>query len=380
KKIRQANRGGIEQIVVTGCMSTLAPQETAQLPGVIKLIPNENKDNLVPDLLGIEINQFDLEPISREPLPGTRLRTRAFIKVQDGCDNKCTFCVTTVARGEGRSRSIMDVVADIRAAVKGGAQEAVLTGVHLGSWGYDFPQPQHLRALIEKILEVTEIPRLRISSLEPWDLDESFFDLWENPRLCRHLHLPLQSGSAATLKRMARKTTPRKFARLVEAARKQIPQVAITTDIITGFPGETEGEFEETRKFVKEIDFAGAHIFTYSEREDTAAASMPGPVQHGVRKDRNAILRELIDHASQAFQKQFVGQEMDVLWEGYTAHGDSEWQVTGLTDNYIRVQSTSPQPIWNQITPTQLTNSNPAGLMGRITRFPDTITIGGDYA
>jgi threonylcarbamoyladenosine tRNA methylthiotransferase MtaB len=205
---------------------------------------------------------FDLEPLARQPVPGGRLRTRAFIKVQDGCDNRCTFCITTLARGAGRSLPVEAILADINAALAGGAQEIVLTGVHLGSWGQDFETPQKIRDLIETILAEAPVIRLRLSSLEPWDLEADFFSLWQDQRLARHLHLPLQSGSAATLRRMARKTTPEDFARLVAAAREHIPEVAITTDVIAGFPGESEAEFAESLEFVRQMNFAGGHVFT----------------------------------------------------------------------------------------------------------------------
>jgi threonylcarbamoyladenosine tRNA methylthiotransferase MtaB len=375
QKIRQAHKAGIEQIVVTGCMSTLKPEKTAAMPSVVQVVPNAAKDRLVPDLLQIEINDFDLEPISREPIPGSRLRTRAFIKAQDGCDNKCTFCITTVARGEGRSRPVIEIISDIRATLKGGAQEVVLTGVHLGSWGYDFEAPQHLRDLIQKILEITEVPRLRISSLEPWDLDDAFFDLWSDPRMCRHLHLPLQSGSAATLRRMARKVTPGSFAALVEAARQRIPDVAITTDVIVGFPGETDAEFAESRAFVEEMNFAGAHIFTYSERQGTAAANMPNQVHNFTRKERNEILRQVTDQSAANYQRRFLGQETAVLWESVENTGEGQWALSGLTDNYLRVQATASEPVWNQITPTRLTKIEENSLRGKILELPDTIVL-----
>lgn len=194
QKIRQAARAGVEEIVVTGCWSTLNPQQAAALPGVRYVVPNAVKDTLVPDLLHIPVDALDLEPVEREPIPGARLRTRAFIKVQDGCNNRCTFCVTALARGGGHSRPVAEVLADIRAALRGSAQEIVLTGVHLGSWGHDFAPSQRLDTLVQAILKQTEVPRLRLSSLEPWDLDENFFRLWEDPRLCRHLHLPPAVG------------------------------------------------------------------------------------------------------------------------------------------------------------------------------------------
>ena len=193
QKIRQAAHAGAGQIVVTGCWSSLRPQEAAMLPAVARVVPNLEKDFLVSNLLQISEETFDLEPVERQPIPGARLRTRAFIKVQDGCDNKCTFCVTTIARGSGRSRSIKDILADIHSALhdegedQSAAQEIVLTGVHLGSWGQDFTQPQHLADLVRAILGDSAVPRLRLSSLEPWDLDGKFFDLWQDDRLCRHI-------------------------------------------------------------------------------------------------------------------------------------------------------------------------------------------------
>ena len=364
-KVRQAQRAGVGQIVVTGCWATLQPEKAARMAGVTQVVPNERKDHLVADLLQIQFDEFELEPLAREPIPGSRMKTRAFIKVQDGCDNKCTFCVTTIARGEGRSRTVMEVVSEVRAALKGGAQEVVLTGVHLGSWGYDFEDPSHLRHLVKKILEITDAPRVRLSSLEPWDLDEGFFELWEDPRLCRHLHLPLQSGCGATLRRMARKTTPEQFAGLVEAAREAIPEVAITTDVIVGFPGETEEEFAESAAFVRDMGFAGGHAFSYSSRPGTAAARMPDQVHNYLRKERNAQMRSILEESSARFQRRFVGREMPVLWESMD-EVSAGWEHSGLTDNYLRVYAQAGQPLWNRITPTQLQAVTEGGLRGAV--------------
>ena len=278
QKVRQAVRLGADQVVLTGCWSTLEPEQALALPNVHKIFPNDQKDELVKDLLGLPEPEFELEPLARQPLPGIHMRTRAFTKVQDGCDNHCTFCITTLARGEGLSRSIPDVMKDIQAALLGGTREIVLTGVHLGSWGNDRAgKTGKLTDLIHTILAETDVPRLRLSSLEPWDIDEDFFGLWQDPRLCRHLHLPLQSGSAGVLRRMARKVTPRSYADLLAAARNAIPGIAITTDLIAGFPGETEEEFAETLEFVENMEFSGGHVFTYSARAGTAAAGMPCP-------------------------------------------------------------------------------------------------------
>ena len=366
QKVRLAARLGGREIVVTGCWSTLDPQAAASLPRVVQVVPNLEKDNLVANLLQLPAEVFDLEPVARQPVPGARLRTRAFIKVQDGCDNRCTFCVTTLARGAARSRSIAQVLVDIKSALDGACQEIVLTGVHLGSWGQDFSPPQYLRHLVESVLEGSCIPRLRLSSLEPWDLDQNFFELWQDSRLCRHLHLPLQSGSAATLRRMARKTTPQRFAALLDAARAAIPDAAITTDIIVGFPGESQAEFAESLEFVRSMHFAGGHVFTYSARPGTAAAHMPGQVPHSLHKERSACMRQVLAESEQRYQGAFLGQVLDVLWESAAALGPDGWQMSGLTGNYLRVSAKAPHLCWNRITPVRLVGLHAAGLQGQL--------------
>ena len=368
--VRRAARLGAGGVVITGCWATLEPQKAAGLPGARKIVPNLQKDSLVSEVLGLSREFFDLEPLARQPLPGLRARTRAFIKVQDGCDNRCTFCLTTLARGSGRSLSIEAVETDIQAALEGGAQEVVLTGVHLGSWGQDLTGPhRHLADLVSAVLARTAAPRVRLSSLEPWDLNADFFALWKNARMCRHLHLPLQSGSASVLRRMARKTTPRSFSALVETARAAIPQVAITTDVITGFPGETKAEFEQTLEFVRRMEFAGGHVFTYSERPGTAAARMRDQVPHEVRKERTAVLRHVFADLAHTYQGQFLGHRERVLWEASNRLDSTHWRLEGLTDNYLRVTATASEPRWNRIDEVFLTHLTDEGLKGTI-NFP----------
>jgi threonylcarbamoyladenosine tRNA methylthiotransferase MtaB len=370
QKIRQAGRAGVDQIVVTGCWSTLNPQSALALPGVRRVVANEQKDGLVNGLLPEAAPLFDLEPVDREPIPGARMRTRAFIKAQDGCDNHCTFCITRLARGPGRSRPLVEILADVHAALAGGAQEIVLTGVHLGAWGQDLPQQLHLKDLVTGLFRETDTPRVRLSSLEPWDLTPDFFDLWHDRRLCRHLHLPLQSGSAATLRRMARRTTPEQFFDLVSTARAAIPEVAITTDLIAGFPGETEAEFSESLEFVDSLCFADGHVFTYSPRPGTAAARLPSQVAAPVRKERNACLRAVLDRSAAVFQAGFVGHVRQVLWESATALDGQGWHLSGLTDNYLRVNSIAPYHLWNRITPVYLSRATSDGLEGQIVVSP----------
>jgi threonylcarbamoyladenosine tRNA methylthiotransferase MtaB len=219
---------------------------------------------------------------------------------------------------------------------------------------------------VRSILEETCIPRIRLSSLEPWDLDEDFFALWENPRLCRHLHLPLQSGSATVLRRMARKTTPREYANLVTTARAAVAGIAITTDVITGFPGENETEFMESLAFIREMGFAGGHVFTFSARDGTAAANMQEQVPHPLRKQRSARVRTLLAESSAAYRKNFLGQVLQVLWESASTMGPHGWELSGLTGNYLRVKAQAPHNKWNTITPVRLTGMNGKVLYGQI--------------
>jgi threonylcarbamoyladenosine tRNA methylthiotransferase MtaB len=364
--IRRAHRQGAGGLIATGCWSTLEPEAAAGLPGVQKVVANSNKDTLVSDLLGIPQESFDLEPFSREPLPGLHARTRAFIKVQDGCDNACTFCVTTIARGAGRSRRIEEVLSDVQAAIDGGTQEIVLTGVHLGSWGLDFQDPLRLSDLITALLTRSSVERLRLSSLEPWDLQADFFSLWQDPRLCRHLHLPLQSGSETVLRRMRRKISPKSFSELVQAARASIPKVAITTDVIAGFPGESEEEFSETLAFVKSMDFAGGHVFTYSARHGTPAERMKGQVPNETRKERNAKLRAVLEKSAFKYRSQYIGSTLPVLWEASNSLTDDGWTLEGLTDNYLRVRAVAPEIRWNQIDRVHLLSIDDHGMIGKI--------------
>lgn len=350
--IRQLNRANTQApLTVTGCYAQIAPSEIQVLPGVTRLIDNAAKDNLVTQITGQPVELFDREPIEREPKAGATGRTRAFIKVQDGCDNACTFCITTVARGAGRSRSTVEILDEIRYLHRAGYQEAVLTGVHLGSYGHDNDDPDGLMHLVQAILNDTDIPRLRLSSLEPWDLSPSFFDLWQNPRLCRHLHLPLQSGCDATLRRMARRTTQQQFRGLIQAARERIPSVNITTDVIVGFPGETDQEFADSEAFIREMDFAGMHIFRYSKRSGTAAARMRQHVPEEVKKQRSTRLHAIAQQNEARFAASFQGEQFNVLWEHISGATEQGFVNSGYTDNYVRVSCIHPRVLTNLITP-----------------------------
>jgi len=366
QKIRQAQKGGQAEIIVTGCWATLEPEAAQSMPAVTKVFSNQRKSKLVSEVLDLLEQDFDLKPLARQPLPGIHQRTRAFIKVQEGCDNSCTFCITRLLRGKSTSTPLKEVLQDIRSALDGGTQEIVLTGEQLGSWGLDFDPPFSLEWLVRKILAETDLPRLHLSSLEPWNLNETFFSLWENSRLCRHLHLPLQSGCEATLKRMGRNITPADYAALVSLARQISPQIAITTDMIAGFPGETAEEFAESLAFVKEIEFAAGHVFHYSDRPGTPAARLLGQVPGPLRKTRSAELRKIINASSRYYQQGFVGKTLPVLWESAKEQPGSGWRLEGHSDNYMRIMANSIFNLWNQVSQVLVNEIQEEGCKGKI--------------
>lgn len=343
-------------VVMTGCYASLKPEEAAGLLGVDLVISNADKDALVPTL--IEHLDLGTAPQARAaPLASPLLasgRTRAFVKVQDGCRNRCTFCIVTIARGSERSRSVTELVAEVRAHHAAGYQEVVLAGVHLGGYGSDLGTT--LRALIAAILEQTDIPRLRLGSLEPWDLPEDFFSLWSSPRLCPHLHLPLQSGCDATLRRMARRCPTARYRDLIAQARDAIPDLNLTTDLIVGFPGETDDEFTRSLAFIEEIGFGHMHVFAYSPRQGTAAARMPGQVAAPIKRSRSLAVKAAAARMKAARLAQAVGTVRPVLWEQPVAAEGDHLRWRGYTDSYLPVEQHLPPHIRleNRITDTRI--------------------------
>jgi len=337
--IRRVHRDNpAAKLVVSGCYATLNQTEAEQLMGVDLIVGNQDKNQLVEKVLSV-LNLDSMPAMSTEPGEVSlfsRGRQRAFVKVQDGCRYRCTFCIVTVARGEERSRSIQEVVDEINALHAQGIQEAIITGVHLGGYGSDINS--NLVELIQAILDQTEIPRLRMGSLEPWELPEGFFALFENPRLMPHLHLPLQSGSDSVLRRMARRCKTAEFAELVAKARATIPHFNITTDIIVGFPGETEEEWRESYDYIKNIGFGHIHIFSYSPREGTKAAGLPNPIGNDIKRQRSRALHELAENLKQTFIAENIGTQAAVLWEGQSEILENGLtRFFGYTPNYLRV-------------------------------------------
>lgn len=342
------------RVAVIGCYGEISPEEARAIPGVDLVLPNADKERLLEHLLdGARLSE-PAPNLPTERPPGGR--TRAFVKVQDGCDNRCAYCIVSVARGPSRSRLPEEILADISQRLREGAQEVVLSGVNIGAYGRDRlgsgPLPPSegwsLARLVQCILERTEVPRLRLSSIEPWDLADELLSLWPNPRLCRQLHLPLQSGSDTVLRRMARPTSVAAYRDLVAAARRRAPEMSLSTDLIVGLPGETEEAFQETVLVVEELGLARLHVFRYSPRSGTAAASMADAAPPEVARQRSERLIALGDELALAYHQRLVGQTVQVLFETPDALGDvAGW--SGLTDHYVRVWVPSQADLHNRL-------------------------------
>jgi threonylcarbamoyladenosine tRNA methylthiotransferase MtaB len=393
--ISQARRRHPEALlVVTGCYAEMNPQGVRALPGVDLVIGNSGKDNLAeaiqeqwqaskaspvsPELkIAVEehtsqrsllpvlpldtqhigsdssltadavdfteaepladnpsrLSPFNPESVSDHSRHVIKSRTRVQMKVQDGCDNRCTYCIVPYVRGKSRSRSIASIVEHVERRVRAGYQEIVLTGIHLGDYHPDEDEKRDLGDLIATLLRETEIPRIRVSSLEPEDFRLEWLELWENPRMCRHLHLPMQSGSDTILRRMARRYNTIRYQTIVTTAKQLVPGIAISTDIITGFPGESDEDFEQTYQLASELQFAKAHVFRFSARQGTAAARMRGQIKDEVKKVRSERLLRLNEEHSRLFHRQFLNETVQVLLENRKR---DHWE--GLTDNYLRVE------------------------------------------
>lgn len=284
----------------------------------------------------------------------TAEHTRAYIKVQDGCNQFCTYCIIPYARGRVRSRSMEDVTEEVRTLAENGYKEVVLTGIHLSSYGIDFDKERHLLDLIRAVHQIEGIERIRLGSLEPGIITEEFAEaISKLPKMCPHFHLSLQSGCNATLKRMNRRYTSEEYAERCGILRKYFENPALTTDVIVGFPGETEEEFEASRNFVDSIDFYETHIFKYSRREGTKAAVMPDQVSEGKKSARSAEMIEMGEQKRRAYEESFIGKEVEVLVEEeIERNGEIFW--TGHTKEYIKIALQSRENLRNCIVKVQI--------------------------
>jgi threonylcarbamoyladenosine tRNA methylthiotransferase MtaB len=376
RRIRRENPGC--EVIVTGCYAQRAPQEVASLPGVSVVIGNSHKHNLaqivlraqsekdssvanfIPvasltgdrDSISDSIFVSDIfahtELLAAPVFDSANERTRPNLKVQDGCNNRCSFCIIPSVRGRSRSLKLDEVLSEVNQLVEAGYREVVISGINLGRWGRDFPsqvvedgrpRPSKLEDLVQAILEETELEKLRISSVEPMDWSGSFIQLMsESPRIAKHAHVPMQSGSDAVLRRMHRKYRPWHYREKIETIRAAMPPAAIGADVMVGFPGETESEFEETRHMIEELPFTYLHVFTFSARPGTPAATMRNQVPVQVARERNRILRDLAEEKKLAFMHGFVGHALEAITLNVISEDrDGVW-TEALTDNYLKLR------------------------------------------
>jgi threonylcarbamoyladenosine tRNA methylthiotransferase MtaB len=325
-------------IIVTGCYAQRAAAELTAIAGVNRIVDNSEKPNLLEIVKNIPMK---CNPEIAEPQKSSTFRTRSFLKIQDGCQNFCSYCIVPFVRSCETSVPPVAIIDEINKRTAEGYQEVALTGTRLG--GYHF-EGLDLTGLLQRILAETKIPRVRLSSVQPQEISGELIKLWQDARLCPHFHLSLQSGSAAVLKRMNRRYSPADYQKAVKLIRQKVPAVAITTDVIVGFPGETDAEFEESLEFCKQSGFARIHVFSYSPRSGTAAVKMAAQVTDKIKKERSKKMLVLAAESAQQFRESFAGEALDVLWEKQTDDGD--W--TGMTGNYIRVFAKSKEDLSNK--------------------------------
>jgi threonylcarbamoyladenosine tRNA methylthiotransferase MtaB len=357
------------QIVVTGCYAQRAPEEIATLPGVHKVVGNSHKHRLAEIVLAAmpsrPMDNSALVSISGLENSGTRLfvsdifahtellaapvfdaaneRTRPNLKVQDGCNNRCSFCVIPYVRGQNRSLPLEQVLREIRGLVDCGYREVVISGINLGRWGRDLPKETERAScfehLVRSILGRTSLEKLRISSVEPMDWSDELISLVaESPRIAKHAHVPMQSGSDRVLRLMHRKYRPWHYREKIEKIRAAMPTAAIGADVMAGFPGETDADFEETRQMIEDLPLTYLHVFTYSPRPGTPAAAMPDQAPVSIARERNRILRELAEQKKLAFMRSFIDKKLQAITLNAPHNGANQDFTETLTDNFLKLR------------------------------------------
>lgn len=370
--IRKVKRQNPEAVVAAiGCYAQTAPDEIKNIEGVNLIIGTKGRKDIV-DLVETYVPEMGVvstvgqiaKEREFEHLTISKLadRTRAYLKIQDGCSQFCSYCIIPYARGPIRSRDPEDIMDEVKVLAENGFKEIILTGIHVASYGKDL-KGVTLLDVIKRVQEQEGIERIRFSSVEPNIVTEEFAsELSKLDKVCDHFHLSLQSGCDRTLKRMNRKYDAAGYERAVEILRKYFPNVAITTDIIAGFPDETDEDFEKSLEFAKKIGFSKIHAFPYSPKRGTPAAVMPNQILNAVKNERTSRLIEASDRMADEFIKSFEGRAMPVLYEREIEHNIYE----GYTTNYIRVLSESSENIKNKIIDTEIVSSEDEKAIGRI--------------
>ena len=354
-EIRQlARRNPLAKLVVTGCSAEQHRDAIKQIPGVTDVISNKDKENLLPLV-------FPDENIPEFAIKHFEAHTRAFVKVQDGCNSFCTYCIIPYVRGRSRSRTIDDVVKEVEGLISNGFKEVVLTGINIGD--FDGQGNACLADLIRAVDKVPGLERLRVSSIDPDEVDDNLMDaIIEGKTTCHSMHIVLQAGSNIILKRMNRKYTRQIFINTIERLRKACPDFSFTTDIIVGFPGETDEDFAQTLEIMGEVKFAKVHMFPYSERPRTRAALYDNKVPPDVILHRKQEVLRKSEEISFDLRSQYVGRRMSVLTEARDASG----MLTGHTENFLQVLIDTPEHEPNQIIWVDLIENTPSGLIGKV--------------
>ncbi|MDI3481148.1 MAG: threonylcarbamoyladenosine tRNA methylthiotransferase MtaB [Tepidanaerobacteraceae bacterium] len=372
--IRKASRiNPYAKVAVVGCYAQLRSEEISQIPGVDVVIGTKDRRHIV-DLVEDAVKRQEqivrVQDIMGErtfeeiAFKGLRQKTRAFLKIQEGCNMFCSYCIIPYARGPVRSRPMESIIKEAQELAAEGFKEVVLTGIHLGLYGHDLGgKGIHLLEVIRRISQIDGIKRIRLSSIEALELTEEFVEeLALMEKFCHHFHIPLQSGCDSVLKRMNRRYTAAQFRERVECIREKMPDVSVTTDVIVGFPGETQEEFEKTFDFIRDTGFYRLHVFPFSPMEGTPAAKMPKPVKKSIKEERSRRLINLSQDLEKDFRQKFLGQTVEVLFEQETDMGTYE----GLTGNYMKVEASARKNIHNKLLPVILRENASDHLIGEI--------------
>jgi threonylcarbamoyladenosine tRNA methylthiotransferase MtaB len=372
--IRRANRLNPSAVVaVTGCYAQVAPDQLKAIEGVRVIVGTKERGRIVDlveqaknesGIIDALTNIMQADEFEDIPLFDAPPRTRAFLKIQEGCSNFCTYCIIPYARGPLRSRRLDSVLNEAQKLVAAGFKEIVLTGIHLGAYGRDLEGQPTLADAAAAILKLKDLKRLRLGSLESIELSKELFAVMRgDKRFCPHLHLPLQSGSDITLAAMNRHYTKEEFAALLKNVRQEIPDIALSTDIIVGFPNESEENFKESLEFAAAQDFARIHVFPYSKRKGTPAAEFKNQVDEAVKKERVHRMQKMAEEKAKLYRARFIGEKLPVLFET-----DTDGIYDGLTVNYIRVYVKSDKDLRDEIYDVRLTGQYKDGLFGEIVK------------
>lgn len=371
RKVKRINPEAI--IAVVGCYSQTAPEEVAKIEGVNIIIGTNDRNKIVDlveectieDRINIVEDIMQVKDFEEMSIQEIKDKTRAFLKIQEGCNQYCSYCIIPYARGNIRSRRRVEIISEVKKLVDNGFKEVVLTGIHVASYGKDLKEDNTLINVLKEVNDINGLERIRLGSLEPTLFTEDFLvDLSKLDKVCQHFHLSLQSGSDSVLKRMNRKYTTQQYRDIVKVIRKVYPEVSLTTDIIVGFPGETEEEFNETYEFVKEINFSMVHVFKFSPRKGTPAADYPNQIDGIIKNKRSEKLIKLAEKIQLDYMNKFINKSVEVLFESPAK--EMEGYMEGTTDNYIKVICKSDEGIEGKILKVKLIETKDYYMIGQI--------------